>query len=87
MNFPDFLDVMHEHSKIENVYNEVLAAFKGHDPRNTGTIPVKDLRHILLEWGEKLSPKEGKTPPLIETSLDSFSPRSIRMIAHQVFSR
>ncbi|MCL4133181.1 UNVERIFIED_CONTAM: hypothetical protein GTU68_044730 [Idotea baltica] len=58
MSFPDFLDVMHEHSKVENVAAEVLAAFKGHDPRRTGAIPVRDLRHILLEWGEKLSHKE-----------------------------
>ncbi|KAL7638740.1 UNVERIFIED_CONTAM: hypothetical protein RMT77_010273 [Armadillidium vulgare] len=58
MTFPDFLDVMHEHSKVEDVSTEVLAAFKGHDPKRTGTVPAKDLRHILLEWGEKLSHKE-----------------------------
>ena len=60
MNFPDFLDVMHEHSKVENVAKEILNAFKGHDPHKTGMIPARDLRHILLQWGEKLSPKEGE---------------------------
>lgn len=60
MSFPDFLDVMHKHSQVEKIPEEILAAFKGHDPRNTGSIPARDLRHILLQWGERLSHKEGK---------------------------
>ena len=60
MSFPDFLDVMHQHSQVEKVPDEILAAFKGHDPRKTGTIPARELRHILLHWGERLSHKEGQ---------------------------
>lgn len=58
MSFPDFLDVMHQHSQVEKVPQEILAAFQGHDPRRTGTIPARELRHILLHWGERLSTKE-----------------------------
>lgn len=58
MSFPDFLDVMHKHSQVERIPDEILAAFKGHDPRGTGSIPARDLRHILLQWGERLSHKE-----------------------------
>ena len=60
MSFPDFLDVMHQHSQVEKVPAEILAAFKGHDPRKTGRIPARELRNILLNWGEKLLGKEGK---------------------------
>merc|ERR1711915_1041474 len=58
MSFPDFLDVMHKHSQVENIPDEILKAFKGHDPKNTGSIPAKELKHILWQWGEKLSTKE-----------------------------
>ena len=47
MSFPDFLDVMHKHSQVENIPDEILKAFKGHDPKNTGSIPAKELKHIL----------------------------------------
>lgn len=57
--FSDFLDIMHAHSKVEKLPSEVLAAFKANDPKKTGLISAKDLRHILLNWGEKLSVKEG----------------------------
>ncbi|CAB3379047.1 Hypothetical predicted protein [Cloeon dipterum] len=56
--FSDFLDVMHAHSKVEKLPTEVLAAFRANDPKKTGLISAKDLRHILLNWGEKLSVKE-----------------------------
>jgi Ca2+-binding EF-hand superfamily protein len=58
--FSDFLDVMHAHSQVEKLPTEVLAAFKAADPRRTGLVSAKDLRHILLNWGERLSVKEGK---------------------------
>lgn len=58
MTFPDFLEVMHIHSRIENLPKEVVDAFKAADPQNTGVIPAKQLRHLLQNWGECLSPKE-----------------------------
>lgn len=58
MSFADFLDVMHQHSKVENLPDEVIAAFKAADVDNKGTIPAKQLRHLLQNWGEGLSVRE-----------------------------
>ena len=51
---------MHQHSTKENVSKELTEAFKGMDPAGKGYIKSKDLWHILVKWGEKLSPREGK---------------------------
>lgn len=58
MSFADFLDVMHQHSKVENLPDEVVAAFKAADPQGKGTISAKQLRHLLQNWGEGLSLRE-----------------------------
>ncbi|XP_019864865.1 uncharacterized protein LOC109594123 [Aethina tumida] len=58
MSFPDFLEVMHIHSRAENLPKEVVEAFKAADPSGKGTIPAKQLRHMLENWGECLSSKE-----------------------------
>uniref|UniRef100_A0A2P2I4N4 Calmodulin-like protein 4 n=1 Tax=Hirondellea gigas TaxID=1518452 RepID=A0A2P2I4N4_9CRUS len=58
MNFPDFLDVMHQHGGQQNVAGEILAAFRATDPNNTKQISTKQLRHTLLHWGERLSTRE-----------------------------
>jgi hypothetical protein len=59
MSFADFLDVMHIHSRAEDLPREVVDAFKAADPAKKGTIPARQLRHMLLHWGEQLSTKEG----------------------------
>jgi len=56
--FADFLDVMHTHSSKENLPKELLDAFRCGDPQRKGVIPARDLRRILIKWGEKLSSKE-----------------------------
>merc|ERR1712123_116346 len=56
--FADFLEIMHTHSKKESIPKELLEAFRGMDRTKKGTIPAKDLWHILVKWGEKLSPRE-----------------------------
>lgn len=58
MTFADFLDVMHQHSKVENLPDEVVAAFKAADPQGKGTIGAKQLRQLLQNWGEGLSMRE-----------------------------
>lgn len=60
MSFADFLDVMHIHSRAEDLPREVIDAFKAADPAKKGTIPARQLRHMLLHWGEQLSAKEGE---------------------------
>lgn len=59
MAFADFLDVMHSHSTKEDLPKELLEAFRSSDPQRKGVIHAKDLRRILIRWGEQLSPKEG----------------------------
>ncbi|XP_063231417.1 calmodulin-like protein 4 isoform X2 [Bacillus rossius redtenbacheri] len=58
MSFADFLDVMHGHSCAEDLPREIVDAFKAADVEKKGTIPAKQLRHMLLRWGEQLSSKE-----------------------------
>lgn len=58
MSFADFLDVMHQHSKVENLPDEVISAFKAADTPGKGTIPAKQLRNLLQHWGEGLSVRE-----------------------------
>ncbi len=59
MSFADFLEVMHEHSQRENIPEEIKKAFRAFDTSRKGVISARDLRHVLLRWGEKLSPREG----------------------------
>ena len=56
-------DVFHLHQ--ENIPKELVEAFRGMDPGRKGVIRAKDLWHILVKWGEKLSPREGKNLILI----------------------
>ncbi|XP_054258022.1 calmodulin-like protein 4 [Macrosteles quadrilineatus] len=58
MSFPDFLKVMHNHSRSENLPKEVVDAFRAADTGKKGMIPATQLRHMLLHWGEQLSTKE-----------------------------
>lgn len=59
MTFADFLDVMHVHTKVENLPKEVIDAFRAGDNSRCGTIPARRLAHLMLNWGERLSNKEG----------------------------
>ncbi|RWS31841.1 calmodulin-like protein, partial [Leptotrombidium deliense] len=58
LSFADFLDVMYTHSKKERIPDEIAEAFRAHDRSGSNQIHVKELRHILCEWGERLEPKE-----------------------------
>ncbi|KAL5287090.1 hypothetical protein ACFFRR_008188 [Megaselia abdita] len=58
MAFSDFLDVMHQHVNVENLPAEVINAFKAADPKNTGSVPARQLRNLLQNWGEGLSVRE-----------------------------
>ncbi|KAG7306774.1 hypothetical protein JYU34_008209 [Plutella xylostella] len=58
MSFADFLEVMHIHSRAENLPNEVVNAFKAGDRDKRGVIPARQLQHLLQHWGEGLSARE-----------------------------
>ena len=54
ISFADLLDIMHVHSVKEKIPEEILDAFKAADKAGLGRISVRDFRHILCGWGEKL---------------------------------
>ncbi|XP_075989986.1 calmodulin-like protein 4 [Anticarsia gemmatalis] len=58
MSFADFLEVMHIHSRAENLPTEVVNAFKAGDAEKNGVIPARQLRNLLQNWGEGLSARE-----------------------------
>lgn len=58
MTFPEFLEVMHEHRKAEDLPREIVDAFRAADPMRRGVVPARHLRHMLLHWGECLSSRE-----------------------------
>lgn len=60
MSFADFLEVMHLQTRAEDLPKEVIRAFQAADTSHSGTIPARQLAHMLLHWGEQLSSKEGK---------------------------
>lgn len=58
LSFADFLEVIHQHSNVEKLPDEVLAAFRAGDMEKRKTISARHLRHLLQNWGEGLSPRE-----------------------------
>ncbi|XP_012062884.1 PREDICTED: calmodulin-like protein 4 [Atta cephalotes] len=58
MSFADFLEVMHLQTRVEDLPKEVIKAFQAADTSRSGTIPARQLAHMLLHWGEQLSSKE-----------------------------
>ncbi|XP_014663715.1 PREDICTED: calmodulin-like [Priapulus caudatus] len=58
VDFAGFLDIMHQHNAKEDVTGEVIAAFKLWDRHNRGYISARDLKHILSDFGDKLTKRE-----------------------------
>jgi len=58
ISFPAFLDIMHRHKESENASADMLAGFNVLDSRRLGDIPANDLRHYLMNTGEKMTKKE-----------------------------
>lgn len=58
INFAEFLDIVHRHTKIENLPNEVIDAFKADDKTGKGLVKASELRYLLQNWGEVLGARE-----------------------------
>ncbi|KAK6184916.1 hypothetical protein SNE40_007268 [Patella caerulea] len=58
IEFSSFLDILHDHSKVENCEKELLAGFKAQDMNKQGTVSAAEMKHILMTTGEKLSRNE-----------------------------
>ncbi|KAK7389254.1 hypothetical protein VNO78_24093 [Psophocarpus tetragonolobus] len=57
-DFPRFFELMGKHMKVEPFDRHLREAFKVLDKESTGQVSVTDLRHILINIGEKLEPSE-----------------------------
>lgn len=58
IDFASFLECMHDHSSVENPEKELLNAFRAHDVHKKGYVEASEVRHILMNLGEKLSSRE-----------------------------
>eukprot|EP00252_Welwitschia_mirabilis_P028004 TRINITY_DN9905_c0_g1_i1.p1 TRINITY_DN9905_c0_g1~~TRINITY_DN9905_c0_g1_i1.p1 ORF type:complete len:144 (+),score=20.87 TRINITY_DN9905_c0_g1_i1:155-586(+) len=58
LEFQRFAEIMRRYSKGEGFHSQLENAFKVLDKENTGSISVKELKHILTNVGEKLDPSE-----------------------------
>ncbi|XP_066920107.1 uncharacterized protein [Clytia hemisphaerica] len=59
VTFPEFLDLMGKvMQKSRNPESEIFEGFRLYDQRQTGMISMKDLRHVMMRNGEKLSQPE-----------------------------
>jgi len=60
VSFPELLDILLDfQSKRQDSWkDEILAAFQAYDTSHSGYIDMKDLKHVMLRTGEKLTPQE-----------------------------
>lgn len=59
-SFPGFLDIIKQRMKETDEEEELREAFKVFDQDRNGFISASELRHIMLNLGEKLSDEEVK---------------------------
>lgn len=61
VTFPEFLDLIGKvMEKSKNPEKEIHEGFRLYDQRKSGSISMKELRHVLMRNGEKLSQSECK---------------------------
>ena len=59
IDFATFVSILEKHSKTEKCQQDIVGAFNAHDRNGTGTVPAAELRHILTQFGDKMSSAEG----------------------------
>jgi len=60
IDFATFVSILDKHSRHEKCQQDIVEAFKAHDRSGHGVVPASELRHILTQFGDKMSPAEGK---------------------------
>lgn len=58
IKFADFLDCAHAQTQVEKVPDEILRAFKVSPFVKNQNISVDVFRHLMCNWGEKLTHRE-----------------------------
>lgn len=61
IDFASFLNIMHDHSRVEDKQTELKAALIAHDREKRGYVEASELKHILTTMGEKLTSREVDT--------------------------
>ena len=54
----DFLNLMGKMNRATVSADELVKSFKFFDPKETGFIPAKEMKHVMKSIGEKLSEQE-----------------------------
>jgi len=58
IDFATFVNIMEKHSKVEKCQQDIIDAFKSHDKNGQGNVPASELKHILTQFGNKMTPAE-----------------------------
>ncbi|RUS73227.1 hypothetical protein EGW08_019012 [Elysia chlorotica] len=85
IDFASFLNVMHEHSQVEDKQKELKAALVAHDTKKQGFVDASELKHILTSIGEKLTSREVETL-LREAGMPSSGPINISKFVETVMT-
>ena len=60
INFATFVSILDKHTHMEKCQQDIVDAFKAHDKSGNGVVPASELRHILTQFGEKMSSADGR---------------------------
>ncbi|GFR65264.1 calmodulin [Elysia marginata] len=85
IDFASFLNIMHEHSQVEDKQKELRAALVAHDRTKKGYVDAGELKHILTSMGEKLTSREVDTL-LREAGMQSSGPINISKFVETVMT-
>ncbi|CAG7717350.1 unnamed protein product [Allacma fusca] len=58
VTFAEFLEVLYKHKQFEQIPDDILEGFRIHDANGKQTLPEKDVRWMLQNYGEKLTRQE-----------------------------
>jgi len=67
IDFATFVSILDKHSKLEKCQQDIIDAFKAHDPKGVGLVPAAELHHILTQFGDKMTNSEGKDFVLLQS--------------------
>lgn len=58
IDFATFVSILDKHSRLEKCQQDIVDAFKAHDRSGEGVVSAAELRHILTQFGDKMSSAE-----------------------------
>jgi len=58
IDFAHLLDVLHEHSKVENALAEIMGAFEAQDKDKKGLLSAAEISQVLTATGERMTQRE-----------------------------